>query len=95
MHHLLWEPKLGPRRFFELYCETWHRSVLNLRGEKKWWKWIRQARARDLLFLASLIHRTQSMMKPESYLAEHRLAEAPFDVAAPPLCEDPRALRLA
>jgi len=34
-------------------------------------------------------------MKPESYLAEHRLVEAPFDVAAPPPCEDPRALRLA
>ncbi|HEX9723173.1 MAG TPA: radical SAM protein, partial [Vicinamibacteria bacterium] len=42
MHHLLWEPKLGPRRFFELYCETWRRSVLNLRGDKKWWKWIPQ-----------------------------------------------------
>jgi len=95
MHHLLWEPKLGPRRFFELYCETWRRSVLNLRGEKKWWKWIRRARVRDLLFLARMIHQTQRMMKPESYLAEHRLAGAAFDVAAPPLCEDPRALRLA
>jgi hypothetical protein len=95
MHHLLWEPKLGPRRFFELYCETWRRSVLNLRGEKKWWKWIRQARARDLLFLGRMIFQTQSMMKPESYLAEHRLADAPFDFAAPSLFEDPRVLRLA
>ena len=34
MHHLLWEPALGPRRFFELYCETWRRSVLNLKGRK-------------------------------------------------------------
>ena len=42
MHHLLWEPRLLPRRFFELYGETWRRSVLNLQGEKKWWKWIRQ-----------------------------------------------------
>ena len=35
MHHLLWEPALGPERFFELYCETWRRSVLNLRGRKR------------------------------------------------------------
>ena len=28
---LLWEPKLGPQRFFErLLEETWRRSVLNL-----------------------------------------------------------------
>jgi len=50
---------------------------------------------RDLLFLARMIHQTQRMMKPESYLAEHRLPGAPFEVAAPPVCEDPRALRLA
>jgi radical SAM superfamily enzyme YgiQ (UPF0313 family) len=84
MHHLLWEPKLGARRFFDLYCETWRRSVLNLRGEKKWWEWIPQARVRDLPFLARLIHRTQGMMKPESYLAEYRLAETPFDVGDAP-----------
>ena len=83
MHHLLWEPKLGPRRFFELYCETWRRSVLNLQGDKKWWKWISQTRIRDLFFLAKLVKRTQHMMKPESYLMEHRLADSPFDVAAP------------
>ena len=35
MHHLLWEPRLGVTRFFELYCETWRRSILNLKGEKK------------------------------------------------------------
>ena len=83
MHHLLWEPKLGPRRFFELYCETWRRSVLNLRGDKKWWKWIPQTNIRDLFFLAKLVKRTQHMMKPESYLMEHRLSDSRFDVAAP------------
>ena len=30
MHHVLWEPRLGARRFFELYAETWRRSILNL-----------------------------------------------------------------
>jgi hopanoid C-3 methylase len=92
MHHLLWEPQLGPRRFFELYCETWRRSVLNLKGEKKWWKWARQTKVRDFLFLAKMILRTQSMMRPESYLAEHRLTVAPFGPAAQ---TDDRTLRLA
>src|SRR5205814_6713855 len=41
MHHLLWEPRLGPQRFFELYCETWRRSVLNLRGRKGLLQWMR------------------------------------------------------
>jgi radical SAM superfamily enzyme YgiQ (UPF0313 family) len=92
MHHLLWEPKLGPRRFFELYCGTWQRSVLNLKGEKRWWNWVRQARARDLLFLARIMRRTQHMMEPESYLAEHRLRSAPF---VPELPAESGALRLA
>ncbi len=92
MHHLLWEPRLGPRRFFELYCETWQRSVLNLRGDKKWWEWISQTRARDLLFLAKIMRRTQRMMRPEAYLAEHRLADAPMGLTAP---GDPRRRRPA
>lgn len=78
MHHLLWEPRLGPRRFFELYCETWRRSVLNLHGHKKWWEWISQTRTKDLLFLARIMRRTQRLMKPEAYLAEHRLSDSPM-----------------
>ena len=51
MHHLLWEPALGAERFFELYCETWRRSVLNLRGRKSLWQWLREVDPRNLLFL--------------------------------------------
>src|SRR5262245_20885966 len=40
MHHLLWEPRLGPRRFLELYAETWRRSILNLGGQKRWSDWM-------------------------------------------------------
>ena len=29
MHHVLWEPRLGAKRFFEMYAETWRRSILN------------------------------------------------------------------
>lgn len=74
MHHLLWEPRLGVRRFFELYCETWRRSVLNLKGRKSWRDWARQVRPRDLPLLTRTLLRSQRMMRPSAYVAEHRLA---------------------
>ena len=76
MHHLLWEPALGAERFFELYCETWRRSVLNLKGEKKWWQWARHAHPRNWMFMTRALMRTQQMMKPAHYMAEHRLSDA-------------------
>jgi radical SAM superfamily enzyme YgiQ (UPF0313 family) len=77
MHHLLWEPALGVRRFFELYCETWRRSVLNLKGEKKWWHWIAHARPRHWAHLTRVLLRTQKMLAVSHYLDEHRLADTP------------------
>jgi radical SAM superfamily enzyme YgiQ (UPF0313 family) len=74
MHHLLWEPALGPQRFFELYCETWRRSVLNLRGRKSLWQWVREVEPRNLLFLLRALKRTQRMMSPDHYVAEYDLA---------------------
>ena len=74
MHHLLWEPALGPERFFELYCETWRRSVLNLRGRKKVWQWLREVDPRNALFLLRALRRTQHMMDPAHYLREYDLA---------------------
>jgi hypothetical protein len=87
MHHLLWEPALGPERFFELYCETWRRSVLNLRGRKRLTDWIFQVNLRDLPFLLKALRRTQRMMEPAHYLAEYDLvppteSEAALRVAA-------------
>jgi hypothetical protein len=76
MHHLLWEPALGPERFFELYCETWRRSVLNLRGRKSVWQWMRQVDLRNAASLMRALARTQRMMHPAHYLAEYRLASA-------------------
>lgn len=73
MHHLLWEPSLGPERFFELYCETWRRSVLNLRGRKSVWRWLREVDLRNALFLLRALGRTQRMMDPKHYLAEYDL----------------------
>ena len=82
MHHLLWEPALGPERFFELYCETWRRSVLNLRGRKTVWQWLRQVDVRNALFLMRALGRTQRMMDPAHYLAEYDLTSADQSVAA-------------
>lgn len=71
MHHLLWEPRLGAQRFFELYAETWRRSVLNLNGKKSWKHWARQVRLRHLPTLTRVLWRTQRLMKPEAYMREH------------------------
>jgi radical SAM superfamily enzyme YgiQ (UPF0313 family) len=71
MHHALWRPRLGERRFFELYAETWRRSVLNLRGDKSLADWLAQVKLREAPDLARMLLRTQRMMRPGAYLAEH------------------------
>jgi radical SAM superfamily enzyme YgiQ (UPF0313 family) len=74
MHHLLWEPALGSRRFFELYCETWRRSVLNLKGRKGLLQWLREVDLANALFLVRALRRTQRLMDVDHYLGEHTLA---------------------
>jgi len=74
MHHLLWQPALGAERFFELYCETWRRSVLNLRGRKRLWQWLGEVDVRNMVFLLRALRRTQRMMSPAHYLSECDLA---------------------
>lgn len=71
MHHSLWEPRLGARRFFELYAETWRRSMLNLKGHKRWRDWAAQVKPRDVPYLTRVLLRTQRMMRPEAYWAEY------------------------
>ena len=80
MHHLLWEPRLGARRFFELYAETWQRSILNLRGSKRWTDWAFQVRPTQIPYLTRVLRRSQRMMRSEAYLAEY--AEAGQRLAA-------------
>ncbi len=75
LHHLLWRPRLPLRRFFELYCETWRRSVLNLGGRKKWWSWLAEVRLRDVPRLARILARTQRLMDPQHYLSRTAIAE--------------------
>jgi radical SAM superfamily enzyme YgiQ (UPF0313 family) len=74
MHHLLWEPRLGARRFFELYAETWRRTVLNTSGQKTWLDWMRQVRPSQIPYMARVLWRTQRLMQPRAYLREHESA---------------------
>ena len=83
MHHLLWEPRLGAKRFFELYAETWRRSILNTSGEKRWMDWMRQIRPAQIPYLARVLWRTQRMMRPEAYLREYEATQvAPEELSA-------------
>jgi hypothetical protein len=68
MHHLLWEPAVGPRRFFELYCETWRRSVLNLKGRKGLIQWMREVDLSNAMFLMRALRRTQRLMDAGHYM---------------------------
>jgi len=81
LHHLLWQPRLPMERFFELYCETWRRSVLNIAGRKKWWQWLKEVRVRDIPRLARILARTQQMMDPQEYLRQTKISPK----AAPPV----------
>lgn len=74
LHHLLWPPRLPVDRFFELYCETWRRSVLNLAGKKKWWNWLRSVSPLQIPRLARILWRTQKLMDPKAYLDETKIS---------------------
>jgi hopanoid C-3 methylase len=76
LHHLLWQPRLPEERFWELYCETWRRSVLNVSGRKKWWNWLKDVRVRDIPRLARILARTQVLMDPAAYLKASKLPRA-------------------
>jgi len=73
LHHLLWKPRLPVERFFELYCETWRRTVLNAGGRKKWWQWLKNVDVRHIGHMARILIRSQQLMDPNAYLAEYSI----------------------
>jgi radical SAM superfamily enzyme YgiQ (UPF0313 family) len=77
LHHLLWEPRLPVERFFDLYCETWRRTVLNAAGRKKWWRWLTQVDLRHIGQMARILMRSQQLMNPRAYLAECSIHSGP------------------
>jgi len=78
MHHLLREPRLGAKRFLELYAETWRRSILNTSGEKSLFDWIRQVKPSQIPYIIRVLWSTQRMMKPAAYLKEHHASRQPL-----------------
>ena len=61
------------QRFFELYCETWRRSVLNIKGEKKLWHWLAHAKPRHWMHLLQVLSANAAMMQPAHYIRDHAL----------------------
>lgn len=79
MHHVLWQPKLGVERFFELFAETWRRSVLNMgdgEGKARFLKWAKQIKMWQIPHLARIMMQTQRLVSPKAYLKEHAHAES-------------------
>lgn len=71
MHHVLWEPRLGRRRFYELVVASWKRNVLASRhASRRWLKWFSGIGPRDALALLGLLWRTQRLVSVEEYLAD-------------------------
>ena len=70
MHHLLYEPKLGRRRFFELFVECWRRNVLGARHAGQWLRWLRGLSPGQVALLARVLWRTQRLLNVDAYLDE-------------------------
>lgn len=78
MHHLLVEPRLGRRRFFELFVKSWKRNVLSPRySTKKWWRWARELGPRQLVTFLRVIAQTQRMLRVDAYMRETIPAQVP------------------
>jgi hopanoid C-3 methylase len=75
MSRLLWEPRLGVKRFFELYVETWQRSILNTSGQKTLSQWFEHVRLPDIPQIVRILRRTQRFMDANAYLTEHASAD--------------------
>lgn len=70
MHHILWEPRLGRERFFELFAETWRRSALRVTGRRRLWSYLKQVRPAEVPFLLSVLRKSRRLFDPAAYLAE-------------------------
>jgi radical SAM superfamily enzyme YgiQ (UPF0313 family) len=85
MHHILWEPRLGRRRFFELFVESWRRSILNpANSHGRWRRWLRGLSPRQILALAGALMRTHRQMNLDAYLSETFPLQLPASVGQGP-----------
>jgi radical SAM superfamily enzyme YgiQ (UPF0313 family) len=86
MHHILWEPKLGRQRFYELFAETWKRSALNAKGAGSWWSYLKQVRPQQIPFLLKVLRQSRRLFDPQAYLRECFEVNAKQAPAATPHC---------
>ena len=70
MHHVLYEPKLGRRRFFELFVECWRRNVLGAKHAGNWLRWVRGLTPAQVAVLGRVLWRTQRLLDVDAYLEE-------------------------
>ena len=56
--------------------------MLNLRGRKSIWQWMREVDPWNALFLLRALRRTQKMLDPSHYLAEYDLVPPAESVVA-------------
>ena len=78
MHHILFEPRLGRERFFELFAQCWRNNVLSSRHSgRRWLGWLRELDLAGALTVAKVLYRTQRMMRPEPYLRESFALQRP------------------
>jgi hypothetical protein len=71
MSHLLFEPRLGRTRFFQLFSQSWKRNVLRRRlSGRGLWRWFRGLSLRQQLMVAKALYRSQALFRPGAYLAD-------------------------
>ena len=70
MHHVLYEPKLGRRRFFEHFVECWRRNVLGARHAGHWLRWLSGLNPGQVAVLGRVLWRTQRLLDVDAYLEE-------------------------
>jgi hopanoid C-3 methylase len=84
MHHLLYEPRLGRQRFFELFVECWRRNVLSAnRALPRLSRWIRGLSPAQIIVLLRVLWRTQRMLHVRYYLDETFPLQIPARLAEP------------
>lgn len=81
MNHVLYEPRLGRQRFFELFVECWRRNVLGVGHAGHWGRWLKGLSVAQIAVLVRVLLRTQRLLKVSAYLDE----TFPLQVPARPI----------
>ena len=78
MSHLLVEPRLGRRRFFELFVESWRRNVLRpASSRKRLFEWTAGLSPGQVLMLLRVLLQTRRVLDVSAYLRETPPTQTP------------------